>query len=124
MNPHSIQRLGGPDSPPEVYTLPAEKLLAGNPKQSLWQQYTDASGCFFAGLWRSEVGKWHIAYTEEEVCVMLEGVSIITDEEGVAVTVVAGDRFVIPRGFTGTWEVVQPSTKTYVIYEPASESKD
>lgn len=124
MNPISIQRLGGTDSPPEEYLLPAEKLLAGNPKQQLWQQYTDASGCFFAGLWRSEIGKWRIAYTEEEVCVMLEGVSIITDHEGVAVTVVAGDRFVIPRGFTGTWEVVQPSTKTYVIYEPAIASKD
>jgi hypothetical protein len=30
----------------------------------------------------------------------------------------AGDRFVIPRGFVGTWEVVATTTKRFVIFEP------
>jgi uncharacterized cupin superfamily protein len=34
---------------------------------------------------------------------LLQGVSVITDAQGRAVTVAAGDRFVIPRGFVGTW---------------------
>ena len=34
-----------------------------------------------------------------------------------AVTVSAGESFVIPRGFVGTWEVVQPTKKIYVVYE-------
>ena len=34
-----------------------------------------------------------------------------------AVTVSAGESFVVPRGFVGTWEVVEPTKKTYVIYE-------
>ena len=99
------------------YFLPPEKLVSGNPKQTLWMHYTDPTNQYFAGLWRSEPGKWRINYTEEEYCRMLEGRSVITDEAGHAVTVVAGDEFVIPRGFVGTWEVVETSTKRFVIYE-------
>ena len=102
---------------PEVYHLPPEKLISGNPKQTAWTDYTDPSGRFFAGFWQSEVGKWRIAYTEEEYCELLEGKSVITDAAGHAVTVSAGDRFVIPRGFAGTWEVVEPTRKLFVIYE-------
>jgi uncharacterized cupin superfamily protein len=29
-----------------------------------------------------------------------------------------GDEFVIPRGFVGTWEVVEPTLKRFVIHEP------
>ena len=36
---------------------------------------------------------------------------------GHAVTVAAGDSFVIPRGFVGTWEVVEPTRKRLVIYD-------
>ena len=36
---------------------------------------------------------------------------------GTATEVVAGDEFVIPRGFEGVWEVVERTRKTYVIYE-------
>jgi uncharacterized cupin superfamily protein len=32
-------------------------------------------------------------------------------------TLSAGDSVVIPRGFVGTWEVVEPTQKIYVIYE-------
>lgn len=96
-----------------------DKLIEGNPRQTLWLHYTDARGQFFAGVWRSEPGKWRIAYTEEEYCHLLDGLSVITDHQGRATTVSAGDSFVIPRGFSGTWEVVETTTKRFVIYEPA-----
>lgn len=105
----------------EEYFLAAEKLLAGNPKQQVWLQYTDPSGKYFVGTWASEPGKWRIAYTEEEYCELLEGESVISDENGNAVTVTKGDRFVIPRGFRGTWEVRAPTRKYFVIYEPGSD---
>ena len=69
------------------------------------------------GFWQSETGKWRISYTEEETCHLLAGVSIVTDEAGVSTTLRAGDSFVIPKGFTGTWEVVETSRKLYAIYE-------
>jgi uncharacterized protein len=102
---------------PEDYYLPAEKLIRGNPKQSVSLHYTDPTKQFVVGIWRSEPGKWHVRYTEEEYCQMLEGKSIITSESGAAVTLVAGDEFVVPSGFVGTWEVVQFTAKRFVIYE-------
>ena len=102
---------------PEEYHLAPEKLLVGNPRQRLWMQYADPTEKFLAGVWESEVGKWKISYTEEEYCRMLEGTSVITEVGGEAVTVTAGDSFVIPRGFVGTWEVLVTTRKTFVIYE-------
>jgi hypothetical protein len=104
----------------EEYFLPAERLLEGNPKQTVWMHYTDGSGKFMAGIWHSERGRWRILYTEEEYCQVLEGVSVITDQAGRAVTVRAGAEFVIPSGFVGTWEVVEPTRKRFVIYEPGT----
>jgi len=59
----------------EEYFLPAEKLIHGNPKQTVWMHYTDPSKQFSVGVWRSGPGKWRITYTEEEFCRMLEGKS-------------------------------------------------
>ena len=66
----------------EDYHLPPEKLLSGNPKQTVWMHYTDPTRQFCVGLWRSEPGKWRIAYTEEEYCQMLEGRSMAPAELG------------------------------------------
>jgi len=103
---------------PEHYHLPAEKLIAGNPRQTVWLEYQDASGKFCVGTWASEVGKWRVHYTEEEYFQVLEGRCLIAGEDGQPVTVCAGESMVIPRGFRGTWEVLEPTRKTFVIYEP------
>jgi uncharacterized protein len=105
------------NGPRDDYFLPPEKLLSGNPKQSVWLQYTDASGRFMTGIWHSEVGRWKVAYTEEEYCHIMAGRSILTDTAGRAVAVKAGEDIVVPRGFIGTWEVVEPTTKRFVIYD-------
>ncbi len=105
---------------PDEYFLAPEKLISGNPKQTVWMHYTDPTKQFFVGLWQSEPGKWHIRYTEEEYCQMLAGISVITDEQGTATTVTPGDSFVIPAGFVGTWEVVETTKKRFVIYERAA----
>ena len=117
MEDHAIRLLEPVTTAAEHYQLPTAKRITGDPQQSLWPQYSDPSGRFFTGIWRSEVGKWRISYTEEEYCHILEGISTITRDGGEATTVSAGARFVIPRGFVGTWEVVEPTRKIYVIYE-------
>jgi hypothetical protein len=105
------------DTEVESYFVEEEKLIAGNPQQMLWNHYADPSRKFFSGVWQSEPGKWRINYTEEEFCQLLEGVSIVTDADGNATTLRAGDSFVIPRGFNGTWEVVETTRKLYAIFE-------
>ena len=102
---------------PEVYYVAPEKRIEGNPQQRLWNLYTDATGQYFSGFWESDVGKWSVCYTEEETCHLIEGVSIVTDSDGNATTLRAGDHFVIPKGFEGTWEVIVPTRKLYAIYE-------
>ena len=117
-----IQKLPPAAVEPESYFLAPEKLLCGNPRQTLWMHYTDPTKRFCVGEWHSEVGKWKIAYTEEEYCRMLEGTSVITDERGNSVTLAAGESCVVPRGFIGTWEVVTPTRKTFVIYEVGAQA--
>jgi uncharacterized protein len=112
--------LGAVSAAAEEYYLPEDRLIAGNPKQTLWMEYTDDSGRFFVGVWESEVGKWSVNYTEEEYFQILEGRSVITADGGRAVEVCGGESMVIPRGFKGTWEVIEPTRKTFVIFEPGA----
>jgi len=101
----------------EEYFVAPERLIHGNPKQTVWLEYQDPSSQFSVGVWSSEVGEWRIRYTEEEYCRILEGRSVITNEAGQAVIVSAGHEFVIPAGFDGTWRVLEPTRKRFVIYE-------
>lgn len=120
MPPSNVLKLDEASSGGEEYYLAPEKLVEGNPKQTVWIHYTDPTKQFVVGIWRSEPGKWQVAYTEEEYCQMLDGVSVITAQDGHRVAVKAGESFVVPRGFVGTWEVVETSTKRFVIYEANS----
>jgi uncharacterized cupin superfamily protein len=77
----------------ERYRPAAEKILKGEPDQTVYNHYSSPCGQFAAG------------------------VSVLRDEQGQAKTLRAGDRFVIPAGFKGTWEVLEPCRKIYVMFE-------
>lgn len=99
--------------------FPAERVQGGNPVQNLFNQYQDSSEQMLSGTWDCTEGKWQADYSaKSEFCHILSGKVVLTDEEGVASTFVAGDSFVIPMGFAGTWEVVEPVRKLYVIVTP------
>ena len=89
------------------------KLISGNPVFTTWD--LEERDGLYAGIWRSTPGKWRIHYTEWEYCRILSGLSVITQEGGPARIVRAGDSFVLRPGFIGTWEVVETTTKDYVI---------
>ena len=42
----------------------------------------------------------------------------LSDAGGDAVVLEAGQSFVVPAGFSGVWEVLEPARKLYAIYEP------
>ncbi|AZG74349.1 cupin domain-containing protein [Shewanella livingstonensis] len=105
----------------ESYHLANEKLLTGNPLQSVQNHFESPCKQFNVGVWQSESGRWNINYSEYEYCDIVEGCSIITDSQGQQLTVNAGDKFVIPAGFTGTWEVVNHCKKIYVMFEQQLE---
>ncbi|MBF8744350.1 cupin domain-containing protein [Pseudomonas putida] len=101
----------------ERYRPAAEKILKGEPDQAVYNHYSSPCGQFAAGVWEGEVGQWTVNYTEHEYCEIVQGVSVLRDEQDNAKTLRAGDRFVIPAGFKGTWEVLEPCRKIYVMFE-------
>ncbi|WP_313517499.1 cupin domain-containing protein [Pseudomonas sp.] len=104
----------------EQYCPAAEKVLAGDPAQGVRNAFASPCGQFNVGFWEGAPGHWTVSYSEHEYCEILEGVSILHDADGSSRTVRAGDRFVIPAGFRGSWEVVEHCRKVYVIFEQAS----
>src|SRR5262245_53977539 len=103
---------------PDRSTPSADRLIEGDPQHSVWNAFTDSSQHFFAGHWSSTKGKWRVRYTENELCVITAGKVAIVSDEGTRNIFVAGDAFVVPAGFSGSWEVIDDCTKIYAIFEP------
>jgi len=115
----SIIRLDGPLEA-EVSEPPAERLIAGTPELQVRNYFTDTSQQFFAGRWSATRGKWRVRYAENELCVMTAGKVTIESTSGERMSFGPGDAFVVPAGFTGTWEVTEDCTKIYAIFEARS----
>lgn len=96
----------------------AARLLSGRPVFTTHNHYADAEQRFFSGVWASTTGKWRVSYAEHEFCSMLEGRARLVSDDGSVVEFAAGDHFVIPAGFSGTWETLAACRKLYVIYLP------
>lgn len=94
-----------------------ERLVNGNPLRTTWEHYANPSGEISCGVWACEVGAWRIVFDEhsDEYFHVLEGRIRISDEQGNANEFGPGDACVIPAGFTGTFEVLQPVKKHYVM---------
>lgn len=118
MGIEQIVDFGSAESPSERSMPAAEKVISGQPWQSARNHYSSPCGRFHSGEWQSEPGHWRIHYTEFEYCEILDGVSVIHADDGGQKTVRAGDRFVIPAGFVGSWEVREACRKNYVIFQP------
>ena len=112
----SIVRLDGTLAA-EVSQPPADRLIAGTPELQLRNYFSEASQQFFAGRWAATRGKWRVRYTESELCVMTAGRVVIESASGERSSFGPGDVFVIPSGFSGTWEVIEDCAKIYAIFE-------
>ena len=84
-----------------------DNILAGIPRARASNQYSEPTQQFYCGLWTSTMGKWRVRYTEHEFCVLIEGRVRIESASGEKHEMRAGDAFVVPAGFDGTWEVVE-----------------
>ena len=65
------------------------KLIAGDPVHTTWN-LEDIDG-LYCGIWQSTPGKWRVSYSEWEYIRILEGVSVLTEAGGEAVTLRAGE---------------------------------
>lgn len=113
----SIVRLDGPAAWEACGPAP-DRVLEGRPAHRVWNAFTDTTSQFFCGRWSSSPGKWRVRYTESELCVLTAGRVTIESNAGEQQSFAAGDAFVVPAGFEGTWAVHEECVKFYAIFEP------
>ena len=96
-----------------------DRRVTGNPLRTTRECFATADGSRSAGIWHCEPGAWRIAFAEgkDEFFVLIEGRIRISDEQGLAHEFGPGDACVIPGGFTGTFEVLSPVRKYYVVMQ-------
>jgi uncharacterized cupin superfamily protein len=112
----SIVLLDGPVESEESEPA-ADRLMSGKPVTRVANYFADSTQQFFAGRWSATRGKWRVRYTENELCVMTAGRVVIESDSGERNTFAPGDAFVVPAGFSGTWEVLEDCSKIYGIFE-------
>jgi uncharacterized cupin superfamily protein len=111
--PLSLAALTGPREP-----VPAEKLRSGQPAIRYASAFATHDGHFDVGLWEGTPGSWQVAYTENEVCLLLAGRVRLTASSGEIAEFAAGEAFLVPAGFQGEFAVLESARKLYAIYQP------
>ena len=110
----------GPDAPELEPLFEFHEILSGDPKQSGFFTGTDPEDRFQTGMWACQPGKYRVdRYHADcyEFGYILEGKVRITDDEGASEVYQAGDTIVTPKGFKGTWEILEPFRKVLAIYK-------
>ncbi|MFJ4286867.1 cupin domain-containing protein [Paenarthrobacter nicotinovorans] len=89
---------------------------SGDPQLGLLPLATNGNGS--VGVWECEPGGWPVKdRADTEVCYILSGSAVITDEAtGTPHKIGTGDFLVLPVGWSGRWDVLETVRKVYAIY--------
>jgi uncharacterized protein len=96
-----------------------ERIVSGQPRRAWKSLYSSQSEEFHTGIYECTPGKWHVSYTEDEFCTLVEGRLKLTADTGETQEFAAPASFLIPSGYKGTWEAMTKLRKYFVIYEKA-----
>jgi hypothetical protein len=89
---------------------------AGNPHA--YTAYTDPSGVFTVGVWACDAGTLEIHdLAIDEACYLIAGEVIISDAYGNSERFIAGEAFLLERGFVGTWHMPRPILKYNAMFK-------
>jgi uncharacterized cupin superfamily protein len=94
-------------------------ILKGSPKQRGFFIDSQPRGTFVTGMWACTPGKYQVDRYHAncyESGYILEGKVRITDDKGNTKVYRAGDTIITPKGFKGTWEVLEPMRKVLVLH--------
>ncbi|OYX89077.1 MAG: hypothetical protein B7X99_00940 [Rhizobiales bacterium 17-65-6] len=114
----TLHRLDPSAAEPIIEPVAADRVLAGAPQTIVRVTYDAPAERLCAGEWEAGVGTWRVSYEEWEYCLVTAGRCIVTGDDGTRIEAGPGDSFVLEPGFTGTWEVVEPMRKHWVIRTP------
>lgn len=87
----------------------------GDPQTAIRVLHTSDDGLLSVGIWSCTPGGWSIVdRPDTEIVHLLEGRARITDADGTEHDLAPGDAIVLPRGWSGRWDIVEPVRKLYV----------
>ena len=100
-----------------------DRVVAGDPHHQSTTYFENETGDVIAGTWTSTPGRWRAFTDRDEFCFITSGHVRLIAEDGTAQTFKTGDAFLIPNGFHGEWDVIETTTKHFVIrsYEPKGQ---
>lgn len=117
-----IVRVDGQNSSAQIDYPNPQRLVSGNPQRCTRAAYDSADGVCSAGIWACEKGAWRIAFadTKDEFFCIRHGRVKLIAENGHAEEFGPGEAAIIPAGFRGIFEVLEPVEKYYVIVDRAA----
>lgn len=81
--------------------------------------YESPSASVMCAFWEGEPGRIYIdPWPYDEICVLQKGRVAMIDDAGGRREFAAGESFIIPCGFTGVWETVEPSAMVFLELTP------
>lgn len=89
---------------------------SGQPRMSGRILFTTADDSVEVGVWACTPGGWNIVdRPDTETVRILAGLARLTDIDGTSVDLGPGDVLVLPKGWSGRWDILQPVRKLYVL---------
>ncbi|WP_019546034.1 cupin domain-containing protein [Streptomyces sulphureus] len=114
MNIEAIKTVGR-DTGRAVVPDPADYDHVGDGWSETEYRAVELADDSLGGLWEGEPGRVSFdSWPYTEFCVLVSGRVAVIDAAGGRREFGAGEAFVVPRGFCGTWETVEPSVKYFV----------
>jgi uncharacterized cupin superfamily protein len=100
----------------EPYPLPPETIVAGEPNAKVhWLRATgEAATAYYAGLWTVEPCTFDYVFAMNEAAHIVEGHVVVTQKDGPALHLRAGDVASFPKGAVTRWEVRERLKKFFV----------
>ena len=92
-----------------------ERVFEGDPQHETQLYFESPDGQLISGTWTSTPGKWHAFIDRDEFCMILSGHVQLISDSGHIQDFKTGDTFQIPNGFRGYWNVIETTTKHFVI---------
>jgi len=108
-NAPSIVVIDGDTPTEEIARMPnggyvGEKIIHRSPDETIQ-----------IGVWEADISKVRLVdFPVTEYVVMLAGKLVVVNEDGSSNEFKAGDTFVIPRGFTGIWDIRERMKKQHI----------
>lgn len=104
-----------PGKYPKEMVPPGQKSFGGEFKTVTGYQSKDKK--FVVAIWESGPGVLQTdSYPNDEYVLVLEGDLAITNKSGKKEEFKAGDSFVIPKGWAGTWDMKTKFRKQFVAF--------